>query len=167
MSLIAVMFVINCVPDYFSYMKTRIILKEITKSEKFSRVFLFAVIDTVLTLLIFVFVLVLADLLFLGRDALRTIFETLHRWLPQGLALHAPGAQLPIGVFLYAALFVSAWSWLYALSALTTRLMFRLFPKLLTKTAWFFDVDGHPLRSLGCMAGGIVFIAVLALKNLA
>jgi hypothetical protein len=78
-----------------------------------------------------------------------------------------PQPYIPPGILTYTALFVSAWCWLYALSALAARFMFRLFPKLLTSTVWFFDIEGHPLRSLGCIAGGIVFIVALAGKALA
>jgi hypothetical protein len=70
-------------------------------------------------------------------------------------------------IFFFSALFVSAWSWLYALTALITRLVVRVFPATLQSTTWFFDINGHPLRSLGCIAGGIVFIGVLAARVVA
>jgi hypothetical protein len=75
--------------------------------------------------------------------------------------------DLSLGIFFYAALLVSAWAWLYAVSALLTRFIVRLWPNLMTKTVWFLDVDSHPIRSLGCIAGVIVFVLILALRELA
>jgi hypothetical protein len=156
-------FIINLLPDYISYMKARKILEKIAKAKSAINVLIFAVLDTVVSVLIFFSFAFLLD--WLSGGAWRWNIPTLADDLVKIFTLHASAEGDPsIGIFLYAALFVSAWSWLYAVSALLTRLMVRLFPKLLTSAVWFFDVDGHPIRSLGCIAGGIVFIAVLALK---
>jgi hypothetical protein len=87
--------------------------------------------------------------------------------LPFLFSFHGEEGEFAGGIFFFSALFVSAWSWLYALTALITRLVVRVFPATLQSAGRFFDINGHPLRSLGCIAGGIVFIAVLAAKALA
>jgi hypothetical protein len=159
--------ILNYIPDYFSYMKTRLILKWIAKSEGTPRLLALAVLDTILSVVIFILGFLLAMYFARFEKGLPGADESLNM-LSQILRVHPIGeGRISFGIFFYAALFVSAWSWLYALSALITRFMVRIFPKLLTSTVWFFDVDGHPLRSLGCIAGGVVFFGVLAAKAFA
>jgi hypothetical protein len=157
--------IFNCVPDYFSYMKTRIILKRIAATDKLRNVIAFAALDTVLSFLIFALPLALIGAF--SEQGWHTAGEAV-RDFAEAFALSAGKNEKTIepGIFFYSALFVSAWAWLYALSALTARLIFQLFPRLLTGTVWLFDVEGHPLRSLGCIAGGMVFAGVLVARAL-
>jgi hypothetical protein len=54
---VVAMVIFNWVPDYFSYMKTRLILKKISKMQGAPGLVAFAFIDTGLTLMIFVLAL--------------------------------------------------------------------------------------------------------------
>jgi len=174
--LVFIAFLVNCLPDYVSYMKTRSILRAMSGSQGFLRLFEFALLDTALTIMIFAGGIVFANF------ALVALFESHWTWmevwkglyeynigpkaLTSTLTLRAPDqGGLTFGVFFYAALFVAAWSWLYGITALVTRFALRVFPRLMTDTVWFFDVEGHPLRSLGCIAGGIVFVFTFLLKE--
>jgi hypothetical protein len=91
------MVILNCIPDYFSYMKTRILLKKIATSESLSRILGFAALDTAVTALIFLIVIApmlafaafapsprisptrIGDLIFRGL--------TLHGFLPLGVCV--------------------------------------------------------------------------------
>jgi len=106
--------VINCIPDYFSYMKSRKLLNVMSRSERSFRLRQFALLDTILTAGIFAVALcmlvVSIDITTMGPGYRLEMIAT---DVPQVLsAWHAiltlnPLAregQLPIGVFFYAAL---------------------------------------------------------------
>jgi hypothetical protein len=154
----------NSIPDYFSYMKTRVILNRITRSSGIVRLLSFVALDTGLSLLITIVAIELILWIASDKSHLVRSLSDFSELFSVATMEGQPQPYIPPGILTYTALFVSAWCWLYALSALATRFMFRLFPQMLTKTTWFFDVDGHPLRSLGCIAGGIVFMGILAAK---
>jgi hypothetical protein len=166
-TLVIFIILVNCVPDYLSYMKTRMILKKLTRLETTFGVVVFAVLDSALTAMIFLVLFIgmrFAVGIGLGVKSTTVFFE----WFKHIFDFHAVNRDtMSPSISFYGALFVSIWSWLYAVSALTTRFMVRLFPRLLKSSVWFFEVEGHPLRSLGCIAGGIVFLGVVAAKALA
>jgi hypothetical protein len=157
------MAILNWVPDYFSYMKTRLILKRISKVHGILGLLGFAFIDTFLTIILFL--LTMGLLLFIAKGYVITLPD-LERAFLLTISFHAANGELAGGIFFFSALFVSAWSWLYALTVLITRLVVQVFPSTLKSTAWFFDINGHPLRSLGCIAGGIVFACILTAQSL-
>jgi hypothetical protein len=176
--LVILAFFVNCLPDYVSYMKTRSILRVMSGSQDFLRLCAFALLDTMLTIVIFAGGIAFASItlaaLFESHWTWTEVWNDLYEYsigpkaLVSTVTLRAPGeGALTFGVFFYAALFVAAWSWLYGITALVTRFALRVFPKLMTRTVWFFDVEGHPLRSLGCIAGGIVFVGMFLLKEVA
>jgi hypothetical protein len=168
----------NCIPDYLSYSKLRRILMIMARTNGFARLWALALFDTLSTLAILACGIVgvfLAAIAFGGIDvpgipsldaSLRLIYKVFFSpaSIIAALKLKAGNRTISPGVFLYSALFVSAWSWLYVMTALTTRFIVQLFPKLMTRAVWFFDVEGHPLRSFGCIAGGIVFVGIVTLR---
>jgi hypothetical protein len=160
----------NMVPDYFSYMKTRIILRGVSRYDGFLDVVQFSLIDTLLTILMWLFGFLLAASVarlfiwpsadpwgqlpyHLARDVQHMVNE-----LPRYLTLASVEDLPSLGVYLYASLFVSMWAWIYAISVLIMRFMIVGLPRVLPKVIWPFDVEGHPIRSLGCVAGAIVFL---------
>jgi hypothetical protein len=163
----------NFIPDYLSYMKTRIILASMAKSRGFSQLWQFVAVDTLLTLFIFGFFSVV--LLSQEYAIVHHTTFSFQDWWRHGLigfwsqhyveliTLHASGrGAFPFGVVFYAAFFVSAWTWLYAVSALFTRFALEHFPGFLARTVWLFDVNSHPVRTLGCISGTLVFVFSIA-----
>jgi hypothetical protein len=174
-SLLLFVLAFNCIPDYVSYMKSRMILRVMSRSKRHFRLWEYAAIDTLLSAGIFFLLLAVSlstmDIVFNGSTVGTALHSAISRIFDEKevilmLELRSDWGSLPAGIFFYAALFVSAWTWLYALSASLTRFIVRSFPGLMTRTVWFFDVDGHPVRSFGCVAGMIVFISILALREL-
>jgi hypothetical protein len=166
----------NVVPDYFSYMKTRVILKALSRYHKLLQVVQFALIDTFLTILMWFFGFLLSAVvarLFiwpsadpwgqlpanLARDIGHMVSE-----LPGYLTLASVQDLPSLGIYLYASLFVSMWAWVYAVSVFIIRFMIVGLPRILPAIVWPFDVEGHPIRSLGCVAGGVVFLVAFVLQ---
>lgn len=72
----------------------------------------------------------------------------------------AGGAPIPFGLFFYSAFFTSVWLWLYALSALLSRVLVRIgggVGFLLSAT----DVKHQPFRSMGFTAVVLVSVGFL------
>jgi len=106
---------VNWIPDYVSYVKTRRILEAMSNSNRFRRLFLLAVVDKAVSLSVF----------FAANSALKVIVGPPTRppykipfshLFVTAITLHATRPHsASLGVSLYAALFVSAWAWLYAI----------------------------------------------------
>src|SRR5262249_31157562 len=107
----------NCIPDYFSYMKTRVLLKKIAKSQTVIRVLGFAALDTILAAVIFLIGVIIILWIFGAIDQPPDSPDPPSNLLDpliSLLELHAAEKNTVAGgIFFYAALFVSAWSWLY------------------------------------------------------
>jgi hypothetical protein len=166
---------LNCVPDYFSYMKTRVILRWMSNSDRVVHIFLFACLDTVSTVLLFAvgglimtFLIVAISWLVLSSHELEAFVPAFSEFLNVLVyyLTHSTRELPPLGIVFYASLFVSVWAWIYASAAFITRFIVNVFPRALPKIVWFFDVDGHPIRSFGCIAGIIVFCGALAVNEI-
>jgi hypothetical protein len=65
-------------------------------------------------------------------------------------------------IFFMSTLFTSIWTILVAVASLVLRLLV----PIQTFTAWFFDVERHPVQAIGIIAGGLVIISSLIWKVL-
>jgi hypothetical protein len=163
---------LNCIPDYLSYVKSRLIIRRMSHADSVLQLLLLATLDLLLTLSIFcigvIALVVVLDIAIEGISKLQsdlpefllrfTDVARLKRMLTLGLE---EGAELPFGIYFYASLLVSLWALLYSFSAVLMKFILRWYPIVSPNIVSILDVDGHPIRSLGCVAGLLVFVAVL------
>jgi len=68
-----------------------------------------------------------------------------------------------LGVFIYTSMFTVAWMWLFLASGWLVRLLSWIDPGW-QKFKWLLDIDGHPLKSLGVVAGVIYAVSFSLVK---
>jgi hypothetical protein len=66
----------------------------------------------------------------------------------------------PLELFVVSTILTSIWIVL-ALAALLVTKFLGVADKARLFTVWFFNVDEHPLRAIGIVAGGIIFVISL------
>jgi len=182
--------IINLLPDYLSLLETRWLIKKMIEAQRTIRVILFLGIDVFITSLIFLIFIALSmfavyivrgifpnflDLvdhspvpvrnLMIRVMELKMTTSAYKEWL-----IHFLGNSLPLttdmvgepspGIWLYSTFFTSIWAWLYAISGFLAKLGEKLFIGF----KWFkrtFDIDHHPLSSMGIIAIIVVFLVYL------
>lgn len=159
--LVFVAITLNLVPDYFSLMETRFVVKLMGRTLKFLPILGYLVLDFLLTLLIFLvlgLLLLTMGRLFLGLSSAEDfgriyaggISEVLSK---DALTLSGGISGLP-GVVLYSTFFTSVWVWLTALGWGSIRLM-AMAPPLLQAMQYLLPIKERPLRSIGEVAAMI------------
>jgi hypothetical protein len=181
-TLIGLLLMYSLLPDYLSLLKTRYVIKSIAAKKSQMAVVLLLIADAAASVIILIilvwssFVLIFI-LVFVPRVVYLYLIGdliTLTQWvIPYfgrvvglytnfsryiviygPMLLSPPGTSFSPGVFLYATLFTSIWAWLYALAGGAVRLAARARPGL-SFLKWLLDIDGHPLRSIGVIAGAL------------
>jgi hypothetical protein len=152
-----------CIIDYLSLWKTRILLTKSHLSNRASTALLLVVGDFVATSFLFLFVYTLIAYTF--------FFIVGFKISPISLALEAFGDiyhenhSYPYRPVYLAALFTSAWLWVYLIVAYAIRLL-HLAPSSLRHVSKIMDFEDHPVRTLGYLAATVsavvVFIIIVA-----
>jgi hypothetical protein len=157
----------NILVDYISLLKTRIILRALTRMQlgRAGAVSLL-IVDFVLYMVLFG-IGSLANLFFYVQisafPALVNPFY-LPRWGEQlGMILLTPiTPDWFFSIFFWAGFAPSIWMWLYVLALFVTRALLRSEPRL-HWLRWALDVEKNPLRSTGAVAAAFAFIASVAI----
>ena len=86
----------------------------------------------------------------------------------KGFSFGIPAAGITApssGIFIYSSLFTIAWMWLFLASGWAVRFLAWTDPGW-QKLKWFLDIENHPLKSLGIVAG-VIGALVFGLVKLA
>ena len=79
------------------------------------------------------------------------------------------GLKRPYEMFFWPGMVPSMWLWLYVAATLIVRLVVRTAP-VFRFSVYFFDIDQHPIRSVGVVAAALVscvYIVLLAIWKFA
>ena len=118
---------INCLPDYFSVLISRWIVRSMAKRPTAMRVILLLLLDTIATLLMayITFAVFTCILLMLMSGVSGSCIPVRILAIFRSTALNI--RDLPeMRVFLFASLFTSIWVWLYVLSSVSIRILYRI-----------------------------------------
>ena len=183
----------NFLPDYFSLVFSRTILKRMARNPTGTRIVILLVLDTLGTALIATCALWLSGRIaqaVTSVDCIRIIFR-----LPKGLqpwagkVRHALAIMTihlffgeadfktyfslalrfhhPLSVLFYSAFLTSIWIWLYVASAVLIKIAHRVRP-LWLKAFPYLDVERRPMQAIGRIAGimaGIGYCILLVAQS--
>jgi hypothetical protein len=166
--LIAIVTLTNIIPDYLSYGKARYLIRMMARKNKITSILMLGIADTILGIAVFYTSCAIAYVVmapyyyndFSSSAIVIFVQLTIHSIDPVDLVLMGNYSSALSACF-YASMLVSLWSWLYALAATLTRLAARFLPFL---TRWF-DIDEHPIKSFGCIAGGICGFGFIIIRE--
>ncbi len=166
---------VNLLADYLSLLETRYLLNMLPGRRGLLTTPIFLLVDAILTLAIYFGVilisLTLADSLLMDGESLKLLFRDPREWLDQFLTVMIElftfeGFIGKYGTCLYSSFFTSLWLWLFVISRWLVRLITPL-RAWLRLGKWFLDIDSHPLRSLGVVAGGLASLGYWLVIGLA
>jgi len=158
--------------DYISLLKTRLILRFLTRSEVRSLAVGILGIDYALYRMLFALgsLTAVGLALYLTGDLLFFTSEYIDKWTQWNFAQSPTLLVYPIYlredpvsvIFFWSGLAPSVWMWLYVLALFATRGLLRS-EKLVTWLRWFLDIEKNPFRSIGAVAAALAFIASVAI----
>lgn len=177
----------SLVPDYFNLYKTRLIIYWTTR-HNLPIVVLIAilVLDVGVSYLVFASLYFFFECLNMGYQLVTlgainvwrlpsTVFwifknnvldELITKPSTLGMIMRGPVAN-EVAVLFYAGLLPSIWLWLYTAATMVTRIVTRA-KGLIKSVVYFLDVEEHPIRSVGLVAGVLassIFALSLAVKS--
>ena len=167
---------INCVPDYFSLLFSRFIVRHMARRPNPIRVGFLLIIDSAVSLVIALAAICLIapylhifGMLGVVDVYANSIHEAVSMFLTTTLEyahllLETSGWGSVVRLYLLASLFTSIWVWLYVLASVTIRGLH------VTFSAWkkvipFLDLDKKPMQAIGRVAGliaGVGYLAIVA-----
>jgi len=147
--------ILNLFIDYTSLLESRYIIGLMGKTQsKTKSLFLLAVDFFATGILFFLatpFVSVIVGVL-VGAQTFEIFFDMIPAFFQNAGFGQIDSCCLPFGIYLYSTYFTSVWVWLYVVSGGFIRLV-GLFKWALHYLQWFLDIDGHPIRCIGIVAG--------------
>jgi len=161
----------NIIPDYFSLLESRFIIKVMSNKKSLMFWFGLIIVDLLATTMIFIIsvsIVILLDRLFISGNFegfIELYKSIIFPQIVKGLSFQNLDREFPsLGIFFYSTFFTSAWVLLYALSGGLVRLTVGGRP-VLHFLKWFLDIENHPVRSIGIIAGAFAcfFFWVLSL----
>jgi len=175
--------VLNVIPDYFSLLKSRYIIRKLTTTRSQSAGVLLVVLDALGSGLIgFLSVIVLATSFYwvVGKvfsgfldvtagpsdarpDIIVALSEAVSNLDVGALFRLQPtfDMDLPAGVWLYATFMTSVWGFLYVMSGVIIRRASRLagpINRAIGAWKWSFDITAKPFLAIGMMLNGLIGI---------
>ncbi len=165
---------INCVPDYFSLLFSRFIVRRMARRPTPTRVAVLLILDSAVSLVIaFAAIGMIAPFLrvFGPLGAVDVYAEGLREQISMFLmilgtyarALIEPGGWGSfLRLYLFASLFTSIWVWLYVAGSVTIRILYNA-RVLWAKALPFLSVEDRPMQAIGRVAGILAGLAYLAL----
>lgn len=158
---------INLIPDYFSLLQTRRVLRQLESGASWLGVLAWLVVDSILTFFLFFLHLyalgVLLRIVLVGEglyipDIWHFLRQTLRAFMFYPVQSPAgESTQVTFGIFLWSTYFTSVWLWLYALATFAGKLLLPIlnriegFKKLV-------DLDNKPFLALGWLSVMIVTV---------
>jgi hypothetical protein len=148
----------SIIPDYFNLYKTRLIMDWMAKrAVKVRTVLPILVVDFAVGFAIFYTMLVVLEQLLLGKYlGFRRLDDLFSLFWWKTSAENVMSFSAPAAALFYASMVPSAWLYIYGAGVLATTAILRIEP-LLHWFVWALDVDKAPLRSVGVVAGILVF----------
>ena len=146
---------LNFIPDYFSLLETRYMIRWINKSYSVKKSILVILVDGLVTGVIYfigynvfwaVFLITIGGSSFAEFIEINQDFLTSHLFLKRG-KIH----RLPIGITFYSTFFTSAWLWLYVISGIILKGL-KYFGVMVEKVGTIFDLENKPISALGIVA---------------
>jgi hypothetical protein len=172
----------SLVPDYFNLYKTRLIIHWTTR-HNLPIVLLIAILllDVGVSYLVFASLYFFFECLNMGYQLvalgainvwrlpstvlwifkINILNELITNPSTLGMIIRGP-ADNEVAVLFYAGLLPSIWLWLYTAATMVTRIASRA-KGLITGVIYFLDVEKHPIRSVGLVAG-VIASSILALS---
>ena len=149
--------ILNVIPDYFSLLETRLILRLISKTNSIKRQIMLLLLDILLTwAILFVYfglvTLIMLNVHLLSMTGSFSILREL-AMIPDTLSLREP-----IGVFWYTTFFTSIWTWLYFISARFLKMASTLGYRLKSFKS-ILNINEKPLSAIGFVS--CLFVTVL------
>jgi hypothetical protein len=159
--------------DYISLLKTRVILRILTRINRTDIAIGLVIVDYLIYFVLFIvgalavgaIYMLLSDPEGLSEDLMRSGILSLipsaiikHSFIPP--LLRQTGA-VPFIAF-WSGLVPSIWMWLYVLALFVTRTLLRS-EKLVNWLRWALDIEKNPFRSIGVVAATLAFIASIAI----
>ena len=159
--------IVNLIPDYFSLLETRYIIKKISNTSSTIKILGLLAIDIIATVFIFVFPLILFSVFEMvdrGRFSFSYLFSEMAELLVSGFLFEDDdtlfGPFPTFGIWLYTTFFTSVWIWLYVLSGLIVKVG-AFSGILIGRMRRILDIENKPLRSMGMVC--ILFVSLIFL----
>lgn len=158
----------NLLPDYFSLLETRVVLRILTRGNRTWMSIATAVTcDFMLTLMVFVgggILLAVLLILFLGGNVSNAVDNVIGSVIPAfGFGPAHRRESLSLGIFLYSTFFTSIWLWLYALATFAGKLLLPILNRI-QKFKKLVDLDNKPFLALGWLSVIIVTVGFAVVK---
>lgn len=160
----------NLIPDYFSLFQSRFILKIMSNVDSVVHIFLYLILDLVLSTLIFLLCTVVLFMYGFYKVMMVVkggwdIASYLGAWIDFFVRVMLPletdkQLVIPYGIFYYSTLFTSVWVWLYVLSGMFLKFL-KWFVLPIERISGFLDIDKKPIRCIGFVAILIVTLLYL------
>jgi hypothetical protein len=157
---LAALTLVSAMPDYAALGKTRLLLR---LSRGSLALYLVPITDIVLSVAISVGVLSAFFFLADHYSWKRTWFDMEHEinstcaWYVSRIQGNSAAPLSAYAIFIVSTLFTSVWAILILLSTAIVKLL----TPVHRFTAWFFDVQQHPVQAIGIVAGALVMIGSL------
>jgi hypothetical protein len=151
----------SIIPDYINLYKTRLCLEILSKVRIGHPlgVLLILICDFAVTTFVFFLGAVLISPFASGSVPYRVrSFSSFSSVAIQVFNAVTFNDLIILSVLFYAGLMPSVWLWLYVVSLLVTRIISRSGP-VVDRLRWFLSLDKYPFRSVGVVAGGLMFLA--------
>lgn len=153
--LLILFFLANLIPDYFSLLETRYLLKVIDEASHVWLKFMLLLVDLFLTFLIF-----WLGIWFFLRIGLSISGITIDfRDLNYGFEYFVSHNYFII-ILLATSYFTSIWIWLYLLSGIAIKILNPVY-WIISKSKNIFDIDNQPFNAMGFMLMIIISISYL------
>jgi hypothetical protein len=155
---------LSCIPDYISLYKGRIILRKMSRKPYVLNISILLVIDLSVSLFIAYASFVSIVFWAAGKNSLYEVFDAMLDGL-KILAGRAPKREddILVAIFNLTTLMTSLWTILIMIAAMVAKAVTGL-TYIMRFVNWMFDVDAHPVRVLGLVAGGITWTGSLVVN---
>lgn len=156
---IVMLLCLGVAPDYVSLAKARLILRMVDRSRSPAMFVVLVSSDIALSVTVSMLALFLTNAILYGYVSISRIIEVTGQSLAR---LDDLFSAYPLRVqiyelFLLSTFFTSIWTVLIVLSTTTLKLL----APVHRFTAWFFDVEKHPVQAIGIVAGALVMLGSL------
>jgi hypothetical protein len=159
--------IITIIPDYIAIAKARIIIQVINRSHNFLVIAALVCVDVVLSLLLAFMGMFLFDIVnrpYMHLSSSLVMGSIVDAWATfnylLGLILGNVKGINNKELFIASTILTSIWAVVALMAAICVKTLL-LTDYLRRFTNWFFNVDKHPIRAIGIVAGGIVVVASL------
>ena len=148
--------ILNVLPDYFSLLESRFVIdlmKDCKKAICFvSLIFLDICLTVAIFMLSLVSLVIFVNVIILGESIQHYDVNYFSKELRKLTSMENTRDEPAFGIFFYSTFFTSFWVWIYAAAVGTARFL-NASANVIRLLKWFLDIEGHPIRSIGVIAG--------------